>query len=102
MCAGLDAIGYFERRFPDLDKMPTTGDNANCAEWLLSITTKVAIVIVPKSRGIVFRRKRDAEGTGCRALAIALLCMLPNLAISGCPHIYMCHSAWSAEELHVF
>ena len=21
--------------------MPTSGDNANCAEWLLSITTKV-------------------------------------------------------------
>ena len=39
--AGLDPIDYFEKRFPDLDKMPTSGDNANCAEWLLSITTKV-------------------------------------------------------------
>ncbi|CAL5220797.1 g2870 [Coccomyxa viridis] len=37
---GLDPIDYFEKRFPDLDKMPTSGDNANCAEWLLSITTK--------------------------------------------------------------
>ena len=64
MCAGLDAIGYFERRFPDLDKMPTTGDNANCAEWLLSITTKVAIVIFHKSRGIAFGKKHDAKSTG--------------------------------------
>ena len=41
--AGLDAIDYFEKRFPDLDKMPTSGNNANCAEWLLSITTKVPL-----------------------------------------------------------
>ena len=39
--AGSYAIDYFEGRFPDLGKMPTSGDNANCAEWLLSITTKV-------------------------------------------------------------
>ena len=39
--AGVDAISYFESRFPDLPKMPTTGDNANCAEWLHSITTQV-------------------------------------------------------------
>ena len=42
--AGLDAIDYFEKRFPDLDKMPTSGDNANCAEWLISITTKVPLL----------------------------------------------------------
>ena len=41
MVAGVDAIDYFERRFPDLDKMPTSGANANCAEWLLSVTTQV-------------------------------------------------------------
>ena len=39
--AGVDAIDYFERRFPDLNKMPTSGANANCAEWLLSVTTQV-------------------------------------------------------------
>ena len=41
MAAGVDAIDYFERRFPDLDKMPTSGANTNCAEWLLSVTTQV-------------------------------------------------------------
>lgn len=41
MVAGVDAIDYFERRFPELDRMPTSGANANCAEWLLSVTTQV-------------------------------------------------------------
>lgn len=42
MRAGVDAVSYFGRRFPDVESIDSPdGDNANCAEWLLSITTKV-------------------------------------------------------------
>ncbi|CAL8472002.1 g11544 [Coccomyxa elongata] len=37
---GTDAASYFEKRFPDVDPISNEGVNANCAEWLLSITTK--------------------------------------------------------------
>ncbi len=42
MGAGFHAVSYFEKRFPDMEPLDIEGgQNANCAEWLLSITTKV-------------------------------------------------------------
>ena len=43
VCIGTDAASYFEKRFPDVDPINDEGVNANCAEWLLSITTKVCL-----------------------------------------------------------
>ncbi len=37
----MDAASYFEKRFPDVEPMDSNGANANCAEWLLSVTTQV-------------------------------------------------------------
>lgn len=35
-------MSYFEKRFPDVKPLDIEGgQNANCAEWLLTITTKV-------------------------------------------------------------
>ena len=41
LVAGTDSLSYFEKHFPDLTSMEASAGNPSCAEWLLTITTKV-------------------------------------------------------------
>ena len=86
-CAGVAAVSYFERTFPDVTGSED-GGRGNCAEWLLSVTTKAPCLPATGPLSV-----HELSWSACFAAKKAVMRRLSSPSLMGLVGEHPCHAS---------